>query len=267
MVAMLISTLLVSMVASIFLVQNEFYADAVKKATLHESVRSAVGLVSSELRGVPGGGIVAAEADSVTFRIPLVVGGVCGRSGSQTFVYLPTGGEAIDGGVVKGYGVRDETGAWAFTPAGWSSIYQSSGDVPAQACRWAGADTTGGTGEFYRLDGLVASPGLQVGDLVMLYMERTLRLGPSDLDSESAALFTGPAGGGMMEFSTGLAPASSFQYRLTNQNNWRNRVAGGNRGRVAVVRFSAQGAAPSSRAGRDSLTFSLTSTVFLRNVH
>lgn len=267
MVAMLISTLLVSMVASIFLVQNEFYADAVKRATLHESVRSAVALVSSELRGVPGGGIVAAEADSVTFRIPLVVGGICGRSGSETYVYFPTGGQAIDGAVVRGYGVRDDTGAWAFTPAGWSSMYQSSGAMPAQACRWAGADTTGAMGEFFRLDGLVASPDLQAGDLVMLYMERTLRLGPSDLDSVSAALFTGLAGGGMTEFSSGLAPASSFQYRLLNQNNWRNRVAGGNRGRVAVIRFSAHGAAPSSRVGRDSLTFNLTSTVFLRNAH
>jgi len=266
-VAMLISTLLVSMVASIFLVQNEFYADAVKKTTLHEGVRSAVALVSSELRGIPGGGIVVAEADSVTFRIPLVVGGVCGKSGSETFIYFPTGGQAIDPTLVRGYGVRDDTGAWAFTPAAWSSIYRPSGTMPSQTCRWAGADTTGATAEFYRLDGLVASPGLQAGDLVMLYMERTLRLGPSDLDSRSTGLFTGSAGGGMSEFSSGLTPASSFRYRLLNQHNWRTRVAGRNRERVAVIRFSAHGAAPSSRVGRDSLTFNLTSTVFLRNVH
>jgi len=264
---MLLSTLVVILVTSVFLVQNEFYSDSMKRTGLHENVRGAVSLVSSELRGVAAGGIVEAEADSVVFRVPLVVGGVCRVSGSETYLLLPQNGEAVDGAKVTGYAVRDPSGLWTYTAATWGTIYQSSGVMPAQACASAGADTTRATADFYRLDGLVASPALQPGDLVMLYREVTLKLATSELDSISTAVFTGLAGGTLVEFASGLTAASAFEYRLARQSNFRNRVPGGNRRRIAVVRFSAFGAAASSRVGRDSLTFNLTVTVPLRNAN
>ena len=266
-VAMLLSTLVVGLVTSVFLVQNEFYSDAVKKSALHESVRGAVTLVSSQLRGVASGGIVEAEADSVTYRTPLVIGGVCAVNAAETYLLLPMNGEGIDGADVSGYAVQDDTGTWTFTAATWASLYHSSGATPAQTCALVGADTTRALADFYRLDGLGASPPLQPGDLVMLYREMTLRLGTSGLDSVSTALFTGPAGGTLTEFASGLTPGSSFQYLLPHPDYWKNRVPGGNKDRILSIRFSAYGAVPSSRVGRDSLTFNLTATVPLRNVN
>ena len=266
-VAMLLSTLIVGLVTSVFLVQNEFYADAVKKSALQESVRGAVALVSSDLRGVGAGGIVSAESDSVTFRVPLVMGGVCGVSGSQTNLLLPTNGVGVDGAAVDGYAIRAADGSWTYTPAGWTSILHSSGLAPAQACALAGADTTGATADFYRLDGLAASPALQAGDLVMLYQERTLRLSPSGLDTGSVALFTGRAAGTMVEFASGLTPSSTFQYQLDQPKHWRGFIRGMPKNRIAVIRFHALGAVVSSRMGRDSLTFNLTATVPLRNAN
>jgi hypothetical protein len=267
MVAMVLSTLVVALVTSVFLVQNGFYADAVKTSALHESVRSAVSLVSSQLRGVAPGGIVEAEADSVTFRVPLAVGGVCAVNGSETFLLLPTGGEGIDGEEVAGYAVQDDLGLWSYTAEAWGSIYGSAGATPAGTCSLAGADTTGASADFYRLDGMVASPALQPGDLVMIYREATLRLGTSGLDGSSTALFTGPVGSTLTEFASGLTAASAFEYRFAGQTNWRDRVPGGNKDRIATIRFSALGAVASSRASRDSLTFNLTVTVPLRNAN
>ena len=267
MVALVLSTLIVALVTSVFLVQNEFYSDAVKRSALQESVRSATLLVSSQLRGVASGGIVEAEPDSVTFRIPLVVGGVCRVDGSETYLLLPLDGEEIDGSEIAGYAVRDDSGDWSYTAATWASIYQSSGDLPAQRCASAGADTTGAGADFYRLDGLDATPALGPGDLVMLYREMTLKLGTSLLDGSSTALFAGQSGGTLTEFTSGLTAGSAFEYRFGGQTNWRNRVPGGNKNRIAAIRFSALGALEASRLGRDSLTFNLSVTVPLRNAN
>jgi len=264
---MLLSTLIVSMVASVFLVQNEFYSDSVRRSALHESVRGSTALVTAQLQGVAPGGIVAADSDSVSFRIPLAVGGVCGISGSETYILLPLGGEAVDPAEVAGYAVRDGAGDWTYNDASWATFFTSSGRPAAQVCRGMGADTTGATGDFYRLDGLSASPALRVGDLVMIYRQRTLKLATSTLDSASTALFTGPSGGTLTEFASNLTPSSGFQYRLANQAHWRDRATGGNLGRIAVVRFSARGAAASARMGRDSLTFDLTVLVHLQNAN
>jgi hypothetical protein len=266
-VAMVLSTLVVALVTSVFLVQNEFYSDAVKMSALHENVRGATSFVSSQLRGVAPGGIVEAEADSVTYRVPLAVGGVCTVNGSDTYLLLPRNGEGIDGAEVAGYAVQDDAGVWSYTAATWASIYGSAGAIPAGTCALAGADTTGATADFYRLDGLVASPSLEPGDLVMIYRAATLRLGTSDLDGSSTALFSGPAGGTLTEFASGLTPGSSFEYRLPHPATWRDRVPGGNRDRIISIRFSALGAVASSRMGRDSLTFNLTVTVPLRNAN
>ncbi len=264
---MLLSTLVVGLVTSVFLVQNQFYSDAVRKSALQESIRGAAGLVSSRLQGVAAGGVVAAEADSVTVRIPLVVGGVCGVSGSETHLLFPLNGEGVDGREVDGYAVRAADGTWTFTKESWATIFNSSGVLPAQVCALSGADTTGATADFFRLDGLTATPAIQPGDLVMLYQERTLRLGPSGLDAGSSALFFGPAGGTMIEFASGLTPTSTFQYQLDHPKHWRGFVRGGPRGRIAAVRFLAKGAVESARAGRDSLTFDLSITVPLRNAN
>ncbi|MFC1791777.1 PilW family protein [Gemmatimonadota bacterium] len=266
-VAMVLSTVVVALVASVFLIQNGFYSDAVRMCALQENVRGAVSLVSTQLRGVTAGGIVAAEADSVTFRVPLVVGGVCGVNGSETYLLLPTDGEGIDAADVSGYAVRDDTGAWTYTGATWGSIFHSSGSVPAQVCALTGADTTGAKADFYRLDGLVASPSLQPGAFVMLYREMSLRLGTSDLDPGTTALFAGQAGTTLTEFASGLTPGSSFEYRLPPPDHWQSKPLGLERDRIFSIRFSALGAAESSYMGRDSLTFDLTVTVLLRNVN
>ncbi|MFC1575415.1 PilW family protein [Gemmatimonadota bacterium] len=266
-VAMVLSTLVVILVASVFLVQNDFYADSVARSGLNENVRSAVSLVSSELRAVSFGGIVAAEPDSVVFRVPLAVGGVCAVNGTETFVLFPLGGEAVDPAEVSGYGVRDTDGEWTYTSATWASVYGVSGGAAAQTCALAGADTVGARNDFYRLDGLGASPAIQPGDLVMIYQELVFRLALSTLDSVSTALYRGPAGSPLTEYATGLSMDSAFEYQLVDRTPFIRRVTGGRLDRIAVIRLTALGVAASSRAGADSLSFQLSVTIPLKNAN
>ncbi len=269
MVAMLLSTLIVILVTSTFLAQNSFYSDVVQRTSLQESARGATSLITSELRGVGAGGIISALPDSVVYRVPLAVGGVCAVSGSETYVLLPLGEEVVEASEVDGYAVRAAAdGRWTYTPAAWGSIYHSSGGAAAQTCALAGADTTGAAADFYRLDGLSASPAIEPGDLIMLFRETELKLGLSTLDSLSTALFWGPAGGTITEFATGLSASSAFSYRRAGQTTFQDQVVGAaDLANIEAIRVFAAGVAPSNRPGRDSLTFDLTATVSLRNVH
>lgn len=264
-VSTLLGTIVVLLVSSVFLVQNEFYADSVKRSVLQESIRSAAALVSAELRAVAAGGVVVAEPDSVVYRVPLVVGGICAINSTESYLLLPLDGDSIDSADVAGYAVRDTLGSWTYNTATWASIHHSSGATPAATCRTAGADTVGARDDFYRLDGLAGSP--QPGDLVMIYGQLVLKVATSELDSVTTALFRGNAGETPVEYANSMAPSSAFAYRLSSSSSFQSQVTGGDLANIVEVRFSALGALPASRAGRDSLSFDLTVSVPLGNAY
>jgi hypothetical protein len=264
---MILSSVVVILVTSVFLVQNQFYADTVARASLHENVRGATSFITGQLKTVASGGVVVAEADSVVFRFPLVVGGVCDTVSTQTYLMFPMDGEGVDGTQVDGYGTRDPSdGEWTFTDATWGSIFNSSGSGPAGYCGAEGADTVGATADFFRLDGLSASPALGHGDVVMLYQERVFKLAVSTLDPSSFGVYYGPNGGTLMELATGLSETSAFQYLRAGRSSYDDRVTGvSGLAAIEVIRLSAVGIAPPANPARDSLNFELAITVPLKN--
>ncbi len=264
-VALILSTVVVLLVTSVFVVQNDFFADVVRRSQLQESVRSGLSFVEQDLRAVPAAGVVTAEADRIVFRAPLTVGGVCAVGGTSTYLLFPLEGEGIDGAEVAGYAVRDTSGAWTFTPATWAALYAASGSGPAQTCAFAGADTTGATADFYELRGLSAVPPLQAGDLVMLYAEREIRIDTSALDSTRLGLFRGPRGGTLTELATGLSSTAAFAYQVRGRTGFQSQVLGGDLARITAVRVTLAGIVPATTAGRDPYTFTLVGTVSLRN--
>jgi len=268
MIAMSLGILVTILVSTTFLVQNEFYSDAVKRSALQENVRNAVSFVSSELREIAAGGILVAEADSVVYRVPLSVGGVCAVNGDETYVYIPLEGESLDdNSQVIGYATRDDSGVWTYTADSWKKIHHSSGPIPALACEAGGADTVGVSNDFYRLDDLVATPALQVGDLILIYNELVFRLGASELNHASTAIFSGPPEAILTEFGNGLSAGSAFEYRLSTSSTFQSQVTGGDLSNIVAIRFSAFGSAPASRGNRVPLTFDLTASVPLGNAY
>jgi type II secretory pathway pseudopilin PulG len=268
MIAMSLGVLVTILVSSTFLVQNEFYSDAVKRSALQENVRNAVSFVSSELREIAAGGIIGAEADSVVYRVPLAVGGVCAVNGDETYLYFPMEGEILDDDSdVVGYAVRDTSGVWTYTADTWHQIHHSSGPTPARECEAGGADTVGVSNDFYRVDDLVATPAVKVGDLVLIYNELVFKLGTSELNPSGRAIFSGPAEGTLTEFGNGLSAGSAFEYRLSTSSTFQSQVTGGDLSKIVAIRFSALGSAPASRGNRLPLTFDLTVSVPLGNAY
>jgi prepilin-type N-terminal cleavage/methylation domain-containing protein len=266
-VAMVLSSVVVMLVTSVFVTQNRFYSHVVNRATLHESVRTAAALVSSDLRGLASGGVVAAEPDSLVIRAPLSMGVVCGVDQRKAYVFLPLEGSAFRADEVSGYGLRDAAGSWSYTSAEWSSVHWPSGPGPAGGCAGAGAEVEGASEDFHRLDDLAASGALKVGDMVMVFQERVLKIGVSALEPSRKAIYRGRPGGALAEVATGLSEESGFWYGTPSQHGLQRWVRGkANLEGVNTIQFVAAGAAPSSRLGGSPSTFQLTVTVAPKNV-
>jgi prepilin-type N-terminal cleavage/methylation domain-containing protein len=266
-IAMVLSSVVVMLVTSVFVVQNRFYSQVVNRASLHESVRTSAALVSSDLRGLASGGVVAAEPDSLVIRAPLAMGVVCGVDQREAYVFLPLGGSAFRADEVSGYGLRDPAGSWSYTSADWSSVHRASGSGPAGVCAGVGAEVEGASEDFHRLDDLAGSGALKVGDMVMVFQERVLKIGVSALDPSSKAIYRGRPGGTLAEVATGLSEESGFWYGTPAEQGLRRWVRGrGNLEGVNKIQFVAAGAAPSGRLGVSPSTFQLTVTVPPKNV-
>ena len=74
-VALTISSLIVVLVSTVFLVQNRYYALQLQRSRAHDNARTATDLVSADLRSVMRGGFVLAERKRMVVRTPM--GGRC----------------------------------------------------------------------------------------------------------------------------------------------------------------------------------------------
>lgn len=216
-VALTISTVVVLMVMSTFLAQNDFYTQVVRRSEVQETVRSAAEGVLAETRGVTQGGVVVADSLRMVVRVPLAMAAVCAEQGNETYVHLPVPTSEIDSDDVTGIAVRDDAlETWTYYAATWSSVLRGSGSA-ASRCYDEGADTVGARDEYQtlRLSG-VASPRPEPGEVIMIYHEEEFTYATSELDPATRALFRGPYGGTLTEFATGMSPDAHFRYRIGN---------------------------------------------------
>jgi type II secretory pathway pseudopilin PulG len=104
-----------------FLSQTRF-ADMQHKRRFARSVsRAPINLLMSEIRMVDNAGGVAAAssasgASSITVRVPIAMGLVCGQAGGGTVLSMtPTDSVALAGSAVSGYAYRALNGAYTYT--------------------------------------------------------------------------------------------------------------------------------------------------------
>ncbi|HEX6316886.1 MAG TPA: prepilin-type N-terminal cleavage/methylation domain-containing protein [Gemmatimonadaceae bacterium] len=127
--------------------------------------RAPVNLFMSEARMVEtGNGVVAASASSVTLRIPVMMGLVCGSTGSATALsVLPVDSATLASAAVSGHAWRQVSGAYAYTEG---AVSFSAGG--AAVCASAAASiTTVPDGRT-----IIVSPemvGASVGTVAFLY--------------------------------------------------------------------------------------------------
>lgn len=264
-VALTISTIVVLMVMSTFLAQNDFYTQVVRRSEVQETVRSAAEAILAETRGVTQGGVVLADSLRMAVRVPLAMAGVCAEQGNETHVHLPVPTSEIDSDDVTGVGVRDDLlGTWRYYEVTWSSVLQSPGSAAAR-CFDEGADTVGARDEYQtlRLAG-VTTPRPEPGEVIMIYQEEEFAFATSELDPATRALFRGPYGETLTEFATGMGPDAHFQYRLRTSSTWATEVTGLWLDSIAGLRVIADGQSRADADG-DTYDYGLTVSIPLRN--
>lgn len=257
--------MVVILVTTVFLVQNQFYADVLRRSEVQEEVRSVTELIRSEISSIPAGGVLRAQEDQFAFRTAVAIGGICAVSGNETYVHIPLNGEALDTTEITGYGIRDSSGDWDYNAATWSSMFGAQGSSPASTCEAAGADTTGATDEFFRLDNLSSTYTIGPGVVVMLVREIELTFDTSELDSVSVALFRGPYGGTLVEFATGMASDARFEYRQVGDTTYSSPLTGGALLDIDAVRVYVNATSQAIRGGEDPYEYGWTVHIPLRN--
>jgi hypothetical protein len=264
---MTISGALVIMVAAVFLVQNEFYSWLLLRTEVQENARAMTELMASEIRSVPLGGVVLADSQRVVVRSPMVSALVCGivLFGAGAYVHVPAGIGAIDPADVGSLGVLDSsTGAWTLYDTSWTSL-NAVGGTPAVTCAGNGADTTGISSEFRRIDYLSVTGSLaSVGKVLMIGRKTEFRIAASTLIPGLTALYRGNYGGTLSEFATGLASDASFQYRYGTTTHYSS-VTGGNLALIDGIRIVARSTGRGESGGRTQYAFGWTVDVPLVN--
>lgn len=263
-VAMTVSTVVVFMAAGVFFAQNDFYGFLLQESRVHDNARSFLSVVEREVGSLVGSGLVVAESTRMVMRTPQTLGGICDVQGGTAYVHWASAA-TLDESTATGIAGQDSLSVWHFTPGNVSSAIRASGSAPAGQCAAAGADTTGAVGEFSEVGSLgsfVPEPPA-AGDVIMVYEEVELTIATSTLDSALLALYRGPAGGTLVEYTTGVASEASFLYRVAG--SWQSSVTSGSLDAVDAVRIVASAYEPAKSGTGSDADFSLTLDLPLKN--
>jgi hypothetical protein len=264
---MVLSSVVILLVSSTFLVQNNYYATQTQLTGAHDNARVATELVASELRSTMRDGVVVAGAGTLTVRSPMAVGVICDRSGAgDADIYTEGGEQALTTAEVAGVAVRDSvSGDWTYATASWGAINRSDGSSAANC--WAnGADTVGARPHYHRIGGLDGLFGTvpSVGSVVMLFRETTFKIQTSELDPSGLGLFRGVQGGTLVEFATGMDSTARFRYK-TGGSTYADTVVAASLDDIDVVRIEADARKPARTGGRDDITFGWAVDIPIRN--
>ena len=267
--AVLLSSLVVVMVAGIFLAQNRSYEAQLGVTDAHHNARAVTELLSSELRLVMEDGVLLAEDDEITVRTPLVVAAVCWTDGAVVGLHTEGGEAAIESheAEVAGFAVMDGGGG-DYYDVDWTTIDDGrSSSVIAASCYANGADTVGARADFHSLRSLDSYhptvPG--VGEVILLFGKTTYKFQTSVLDPTTVGLFREVSGGTLVEFATGMDSTAQFQYR-TGSSSYDDNVPGPSLGDVDVVRIVSEVKEPAPRGMEGVIRYGWYVNVAMRNV-
>jgi hypothetical protein len=266
-IALVLSSVVLILVSTTFLVQNRYYSSQTLHAAAHDNARTATERMAGEIRSVMRNGFVSAASTSLTIRSPMLLAAVCDRQGTNFSVHNEGGEAGIDTDEVAGVGWLDQTtGVWTYRTATWSYIDQSGGN-PASGCAGNGADTNGASGEFHRLRrfNILYGSTPDDGEIIMLYRETTFSIQSSALEPGTLGLFRASYGQSPVELATGMDPTARFQYR-TGGSTYANSVAAGSLDAIDAVRLVAEARKRSQSAGQDDITFGWSVNIILPNV-
>ncbi len=268
-VAMTLTSVLVVLVATTFLVQNRYYATQLARTTAQDNARMLTEMVASELRSLTDSAVVLAANQRLVVRAPMVMAVVCAQLSAppRITVQMDGGAAALTESEVSGFGVRGTNGVWSYYDIGnWNAIRQPGGN-PAADCYANGADTVGISGDFQRLKSINAYHGSwpSTGTIMMIYRAVEYRIQTSTMDPSTLGLYRGMFGGTLVEMVTGLDSSAGFLYRTGGASYATSVTGAANLGQIDAVRVVAQARTRPQAGGAEDVTYGWAVNVHLRN--
>ena len=200
--------------------QTHLFEKASAQRDTRSVTRSAVNVISSDLRMVDAAsGLVAASANTIVVRSPYAVGIVCGASGGGTAVSLAPADSAIFSNAgFSGYAWRDTLGAYNYVEAG-ASVAAGG----AATCTAAGVTTLPGGRN------VIVSPAMPAGALIAapMLLEQRLRFEfkPSAIVPGANGLWrTIVASGSAEELATPFTSTARFKFLVLNADSAQSAV-------------------------------------------
>jgi len=265
-VALALSSVLVILVGTTFLVQNRYYAVQLQRTAAQDNARTVTDMITSEIRSTMKGGVVTAENKKLIIRSPIALAVVCASSSNERSVHIEGGKTDFDTLEVSGIALRDTvTSGWTYWDQTWSHFQQASG-TPAASCYANGADTVGARNEFleFRRLNTYFGFGPPLGSVLMVYRKVEYKFDTSGLDPTTLALFRGVSGGGLTEFATGMNSSAQFKYR-TGGTTYATLVSGSGLANIDAIRIEAQALGKPQTGGVADVVFGWGVNVVLRN--
>jgi type II secretory pathway pseudopilin PulG len=266
-VALTISSLVVVLVATVFLVQNRYYAVQTERSAAQDVARAVTQIVGAEVRPATRGSVLTAHSDSLTLRTPMALAAVCAVDGTGVHVQLDGGAAGLVAGEVAGVAAFDPAAdRWGHHPASWPTLDGGAAGAAAE-CAANGADTVGAPHVFHTLRGLAGVLGAlpDPGTVLALYRETTFVFRGSELEPGRRAFFRGTRGTPLLEYATGLDSTAGFRYRLTGSSTYRSDVAVSRVDDVDAVRVVADARRPVRAGGAADVTFGWSANIPLGN--
>jgi type II secretory pathway pseudopilin PulG len=196
-----------------FTSQARFADLHVKRLDARTVSRAPVNLFMSEARMVETvNGVVTASASSVTLRIPVAMGLVCGTTGPATVLSLmPVDSSVMASASISGHAYRQESGVYSYTE-GATSV--STGG--AATCAAASITTVAG-GKT-----VVVTPPMPVGTtgtVAFLYQRVRFHFAPSSMLTGRVGLWrTQETSGATEELAAPFHASSRFRYYRADQD-------------------------------------------------
>ncbi|MEQ1856989.1 MAG: prepilin-type N-terminal cleavage/methylation domain-containing protein [Longimicrobiales bacterium] len=266
-IALVLSSIVIMLVSTTFLVQTQYYSAQTLRAQAHDNARTATERMAGELRSVMDEGFVVAGRRTLTVRSPVRLFAVCDVTSTNVYVHNEGGETGLYNAEIAGVAwLNQSTGDWDYRTATWAYMDGTTG-TPAPSCAVSGADTTWATGEFHRVRrlGLLYGTFPIEGDILMLYRETTFKIQTSVLEPGTLGLFRGTYGQPLVELATGMDSTAQFQYR-TGGTTYADTITSANLSSIDAVRFVADARKRAESGGQRDVTYGWSVNMVLRNV-
>ena len=209
-IAMVIATIIGSSLLGLIVFQSRFTNQMDQIRNARAVSKGVANLLQSEMRMVEvSGGVVAADPNSITLRMPFIFGITCGPRGSATTVsLLPTDAEPPANASFSGYAFRTASGSYTYLDVGTSM-------APGTGATCAAASVTTLAGGWM-LD-LDPAAGVAPGTPVFLYQTLRYDFRPSIAIAGRIGLWRTPMATGVAEeIAAPFDPDSGFRFYVLN---------------------------------------------------